>query len=81
MLEALKNAVSQAVAALKTNGEHRTSLAEALTAAHDYAASLEERIAALEQKIEAGFSAAGAVAAVVDPLISGLTQVETKPAA
>jgi hypothetical protein len=81
MLEALKNAVSEAVAALKNNSEHRLSLADALTAAHDYAASLEQRIAALEQKIEAGFQAAGAVAAVVDPIVSGLTQVETKPAA
>lgn len=81
MLEALKNAVSEAVAALKNNGEHRLSLAAALTAAHDYTASLEERIAALEEKIEAGFTAAGTVAAVVDPIINGLTQVETKPAA
>ncbi|KWH51817.1 hypothetical protein [Burkholderia cepacia] len=83
MLEVLKNAVSVAVEALTNNGEHRASLAAALKAAHDTVAALEDRVTALEQKIEAGFTAAGAVAAVVDPLIGGgaPVQVETKPAA
>ncbi|AQQ17349.1 hypothetical protein [Burkholderia cenocepacia] len=83
MLEALKNAVTAAVEALTNNGEHRASLAAALKAAHDTVAALEERVTALETKIEAGFTAAGAVAAVVDPLIGGgaPVQVETKPAA
>ncbi|RKT99558.1 hypothetical protein C7H84_30240 [Burkholderia sp. Nafp2/4-1b] len=82
MLEALKDAVSKAVDALRMNGEHRASLADALQAAHDTVHALEARVAALEAKIEAGFNAAGVVAAVVDPLLGGApTQVETKPAA
>lgn len=84
MLEALKAAVQKAVEALTSNGEHRPSVAEALTATHNYVTSLEDRVAALEKVIEAGFNAAGNVAAAVDPLIGAVTgavQVETKPAA
>lgn len=83
MLEKFKNAVAEAVAALKNNGEHRASLVTALNAAHDTVAALEQRVAALEQKIEAGFTAAGTVAAVVDAVTGAApaVQVETKPAA
>lgn len=84
MLEALKNAVSNAVEALRNNGEHRASLADAITAAHNYIAHLEERVAALEQAIANGFAVAQSAAAVVDAAgaaVTGATQVETKPAA
>lgn len=84
MLEALKNAVSSAVEALRTNGEHRASLASAIEAAHAYIAHLEDRVAAMEQVIANGFSVAQSAAAVVDAatnIATGATQVETKPAA
>ncbi|ELW9447696.1 hypothetical protein QZM43_09800 [Burkholderia orbicola] len=88
MLEALKNAVSKAVDALRQNGEHRASLADALEAAHETVHALEQRVAALEARIEAGFTAAAPLATLGDSLVEAVTgaapaavQVETKPAA
>ncbi|KVL36385.1 hypothetical protein WS97_12095 [Burkholderia territorii] len=80
MLEALKTAVSSAVEALRNNGEHRASLAAAITAAHDYIAHLEERVATLEKMVDNGFAVAQSAAAIVDaatgvtPAASGATQ-------
>lgn len=88
MLEALKNAVSKAVDALRQNGEHRASLADALEAAHDTVHALEGRVATLEARIEAGFAAAAPLATLGDTLVNAVTgsttgavQVETTPAA
>ncbi|WP_246794596.1 hypothetical protein [Burkholderia perseverans] len=88
MLQFLTEAVEKVREALTTNGEHRAPLADALKVAHDTIAALEARLSAVEQTIEAGFAEAGAVAAVVDPMLgagggapAAPVQVETKPAA
>ncbi|KVD19183.1 hypothetical protein WI80_33350 [Burkholderia ubonensis] len=73
MLEALKNAVLKAVDALKNNGEHRASLADAIVAAHDYIAHLEGRVAMLERVVDNGFAVAQSAAAVVDAATVAVT--------
>ncbi|MBN3734652.1 hypothetical protein [Burkholderia sp. Tr-20390] len=80
MLEALKSAVSNAVEALRNNGEHRASLAEAIQAAHAYIAHLEDRVAMLEKVVDNGFAVAQTAAAVVDAA-TGAAPAATIPGA
>lgn len=49
MLEFLKKAYTDVVAALTSNGEHRASLSDFVTATHNVVVDVESRVTALEQ--------------------------------
>jgi hypothetical protein len=80
MLEKLKAAVVAAVEALSNNSEHRATLAQALTAAHDLVVNLEARVAELETKVNAGLQEGAAVAQTLGAVADAAAATQQRPA-